>query len=81
MRGCACADTGGKMGLFEIQHTAGWKESQSCSNSLLNIWRQLRGREERGRGRRAGNQGTISARRAGGLHDLTCGISEQGLAL
>lgn len=66
-------------GLFEIQDTAGWKEGQSCSHSLFNTWRELRGREQRERGYRAGE--VLFAQRASRLHELICVISEQGLTL
>lgn len=39
----------------------------------------VEGEERRGSGCKAGNQGAISAQTATRLHELTCGISEQGM--
>lgn len=57
------------------------EEGWSCSDSELNTWRELRGREAAGRGCGSGNRGAIAAQAAGRLHQLTDAISGWGLAL
>ena len=66
--------------LFEIQDPqVEWRYGGWISfNSDLNTWWELKGRKGRASGCRAGNQGAISAQTATRLHELTCGISEQG---